>query len=114
MCPLAMFFEAKSPAKVTRDSHYCTSLGHLGRHSTERIISILCCTTLGGQGKYSSDCHLLLSPIVLLTNFANVNDPLMRETIEMKGITKCKLTIISQSAVCKKFLVQIWSYAASL
>ncbi len=29
-------------------------------------------------------------------------------------ITRCKLTIISESAVCKKFLGQIWSYAASL
>ncbi len=34
--------------------------------------------------------------------------------IEMKGITRCKLTIISESAICKKFLGQIWSYAASL
>ncbi len=34
--------------------------------------------------------------------------------IEMKGITICKLTIISESAVCKKFLGQIWSYLASL
>jgi hypothetical protein len=24
--------------------------------------------------------------------------------LEMKGITRCKLTIISESAVCKKFL----------
>ncbi len=32
----------------------------------------------------------------------------------MKGITRYKLTIISQSAVCNKFLGQIWSYAASL
>jgi hypothetical protein len=35
-------------------------------------------------------------------------------TIEMKGKTRCKLTIISESAICKKFLGQIWSYAASL
>jgi hypothetical protein len=34
--------------------------------------------------------------------------------IEMKGITRCKLTIISESAVCKKFLGQIVSYLASL
>ncbi len=34
--------------------------------------------------------------------------------IEMKGTTRCKLTIISESAVCKKFLGQIWSYPASL
>ncbi len=31
-----------------------------------------------------------------------------KSTIEMKGITRCKLTIISESAVCKKFLGQIW------
>ncbi len=36
------------------------------------------------------------------------------EIIEMKGITRFKLTKISESAVCKKFLGQIWSYAASL
>ncbi len=34
--------------------------------------------------------------------------------LEMKGITICKLTIISESAVCKKFLGQIVSYLASL
>jgi hypothetical protein len=34
--------------------------------------------------------------------------------IEMKGITRCKLTIISESGICKKFLGQIWSYPASL
>ncbi len=34
-------------------------------------------------------------------------------TIEMKGITRWKLTIISESAVCKKFLGQNWSYTAS-
>jgi hypothetical protein len=32
----------------------------------------------------------------------------------MKGITRCKLTIISESAICKKFLGQIVSYPASL
>ena len=35
-------------------------------------------------------------------------------SIEMKGITRCKLTIISESAACKKFLGQIVSYPASL
>ena len=33
--------------------------------------------------------------------------------IEMKGMTRCKLTI-SESAVCKKFLGYIVSYPASL
>ncbi len=32
------------------------------------------------------------------------------QIIEMKGITRCKLTIISESAVCKKLLGQIVSY----
>ncbi len=36
------------------------------------------------------------------------------EIIEMKGITRCKLTILSVSAIYKKLLGQIWSYAASL
>jgi hypothetical protein len=35
-------------------------------------------------------------------------------TIEMKGITRCKLTIISESGVHKKLLGQIISYPASL
>jgi len=34
--------------------------------------------------------------------------------IEMKGITRCKLTIISESAVHKKFLGKIITYLASL
>ncbi len=34
-------------------------------------------------------------------------------TIEMKGITRCKLTITTESVVCKKFLGQIVSYLAS-
>ncbi len=34
--------------------------------------------------------------------------------IEMKGITIFKLTIISESATCKKFLGQIVSYPVSL
>jgi len=35
-------------------------------------------------------------------------------TIEMKGITRCKLTLIFESANHRKFLVQIVSYPASL
>ncbi len=35
------------------------------------------------------------------------------QIIEMKGITRCKLTIISESAVCKKFLGHIVSYFES-
>ncbi len=31
----------------------------------------------------------------------------------LERITRCKLTIISESAICKKFLGQIWSHAAS-
>ncbi len=34
--------------------------------------------------------------------------------IEMKGVTRSKLTIISESAVCKTFLGQIISYPDSL
>jgi len=34
--------------------------------------------------------------------------------IEIRGITRCKLTIISESAICKKFLGQVgptqWVY----
>ena len=33
--------------------------------------------------------------------------------IEMKGKTRCKLTIISEAAVCKKFIGQIVSYPTS-
>jgi hypothetical protein len=34
--------------------------------------------------------------------------------IEMKGIARCKLAIISESAISKKFLGQIVSYPAIL
>jgi hypothetical protein len=33
-------FRAIIPATATCDSHHCTCLGHLGRHDTDRIISI--------------------------------------------------------------------------
>jgi hypothetical protein len=69
MCPFS---------KVTCD---CTCLGHPGQHDTDRIISILCRTAEGAQGKYSSDCCVSRSPMLLLTNFPNVNDPL-RVTLE--------------------------------
>ncbi len=62
-------------ATVTSDSHYCTCLGQLGWRDTDRIISILCCAAQGGQGKYSGDCRVTLSPMASLTIFANVNDP---------------------------------------
>jgi hypothetical protein len=39
------------------------------------IISIFCHAAQGGQGKYSSDCRISLLLTVLLTNFANVNNP---------------------------------------
>jgi hypothetical protein len=45
-CPLAEFL-----CKIISD---ITCLYHLGQHSTDRIISI-------GQGKYNSDCCVLLS-----------------------------------------------------
>jgi len=41
--------------------------------NTDMIIYILCCAA---QGNYSCDCRMLLLPRVLLTNFANVSDPL--------------------------------------
>jgi hypothetical protein len=37
-----------------------------------RIVSIFCRVAQGGQGKY---CFMSLSLTVLLTKFANVNDP---------------------------------------
>jgi hypothetical protein len=43
-------FKAITPATVTGDSHYCTCLGHLGRRDTDRIVSIFCRITQGGQG----------------------------------------------------------------
>jgi hypothetical protein len=61
------------PATATRD---CTCLGHCGWHDTDRIISILCHTAQGVQGKYSNDCCESLLPMVLITNFPDVNDPL--------------------------------------
>ncbi len=55
----------------------CTYLGHLGRRDTDRIVSIFCRVTQGGQRKY---CFMLLSQLllltVLLTKFAILNDPL--------------------------------------
>ncbi len=45
-------FLAEPSMTVTCDSHYCTSLGHLGWHDTDGIVSIFCHAAQGGQGKY--------------------------------------------------------------
>jgi hypothetical protein len=40
-------------AKLFAILHHClTCLGHLGRHDTDSIVSIFCCTAQGDQGKY--------------------------------------------------------------
>ncbi len=61
------------PATVTQNS---TCLGHLGQHDTDGIVSISCCITQGGQGKY---CFMSLSLTVSLKNIANVNNPLSKK-----------------------------------
>jgi hypothetical protein len=53
-------------------------------------------------------------PFFQVTNFPLFTLHLTVMVIEMKGITRGKLTIISESAICKKFLGHIWSYAVSL
>ncbi len=60
-------FKVKMVATATCDSHYCT---FLGQSNTDRVIYI-------GQGKYSSDCSMLLSLMFLHTNFINVHKPLV-------------------------------------
>ncbi len=67
----------KTPATATHDSHYYTCLGHLGQLNTDRIISI-------DQGKYSSDCHILLLLTFLNTNFVNVNISLNTKALKPK------------------------------
>ncbi len=86
--PLAKVSEIM-PVTMTCD---CTCLGHLGRRDTDRITSILCHAAQGGQGMYNSDCHMSLSPTVLLTNFTNVSDPLMSQQGSLtKGVGSVKL-----------------------
>jgi hypothetical protein len=68
------------PATATRDNHHCTCLAPLGRHDTDRIISI-------GQGKYMR-CYI--TGVIVRNNalnFANVNNP-----IEM--VDNCMLVIL--------------------
>ncbi len=51
---------------------FLTCFGHLGwRNIRDRIVSIFCRVTQGGQGKCS---FMSLLPSVLLTSFANVNN----------------------------------------
>jgi hypothetical protein len=65
-------FIAIMPATATSSSHHCSCLNDLGRHDTERMVSISCRVAQGGQGKY---CFMSLLLTVLLANFPNVNDP---------------------------------------
>jgi hypothetical protein len=48
------------------------------RHNADRIVSIFCRITQGGQGKY---CFVLLLLMGLLTNFPNINDQLVSKPI---------------------------------
>jgi len=76
MFTLAKFRAIMAPITLTtatRDSHHCTCLGHLGQRNTDRNVSISCHTPQG-------DCCVSLLPTVLLTNVANVNDPLPQNT----------------------------------
>jgi hypothetical protein len=75
---IGIVFKMKMLVTTTQDNRFCTCLGHLGHCNTDRIISILFCATKGGQGKYSNVCRMLLLLIVSLTNFVNVNDPLLK------------------------------------
>jgi hypothetical protein len=60
-------FIAIMPVIVTSDTHHCSCLGQLGRHVTDRIVSISCRTAQGGQGKNIFCC---------CCNIANVSNPL--------------------------------------
>ncbi len=79
---------AKLSAIATHISHYCTCLGHLGRCNTQRIVSIFCRATQGGQGKYKcvTDRPIYRSVVwlscvvvagVITPTFANVNIALL-------------------------------------
>ncbi len=59
---------------VTRDTHHCSCLGYLGRHNTDRIVSISCHAAQGGQGK-NMLCRC--SQRFYQNNIANPNDPLL-------------------------------------
>ncbi len=56
----------------------------------------------------------LLLTLAIMVKRTQIKMILFVSPIEMKGITRCKLTIISESAIHKKFLGQIISYLASL
>ncbi len=51
--------------KDTRQSLESTCLGHLGQHDTDRIVSISCCATQGGQAKYCFVSLLLVLSRIL-------------------------------------------------
>jgi hypothetical protein len=53
------------PATAKCDSHYCTCLDCLVWRNRHKIISIFYCAAQGDQGKYNSDCHVLLLPAFL-------------------------------------------------
>ncbi len=90
-------FIAITPAPPMCNSHYSTCLSHLGQHDTDMIISIIYHAAQGCQGKYSSECLISLSPMVLLTHFANINDPLHygKNRAELVGFKNAKYIFFS-------------------
>jgi hypothetical protein len=60
------------PAPATQNS---TCFGLLWLRDTDEIVSISCGIAQGGQSK---NCVMSLLPMVSLTNFPNVNNPIER------------------------------------
>ncbi len=50
---------------------------------------------------------LRIRPPIVTNVLAYLTKVMLEQIIQMKGITKYKLTMISESAICKKFLGQI-------
>jgi len=59
----------------------CASSGHITKlkQSIFALRYLWCHVTQGGQGKYSSNCHVSLLLTVSLTNIANVHEPLEKK-----------------------------------
>ncbi len=92
-------FKVIMPATATRDSHFCTCLGHLGWHDTDRITSILCCTDQG-------ECQALMLLTVSLTNFTNVNNPLVLTLCSVYAI----LSMILMSLCVSRIINQLFYF----
>jgi len=78
----------KMPAKLCHDIAFLTCLGHLGRHDTDRIVSISCRIAQGDQVKCRFMSLLLATTTSLSRNLRQCKHGLTELTFKTRQVVR--------------------------